>query len=56
MVQKVTQCSETHEKSIFRYLRYGCSEFLESSEKKFVPKDAQCSETDFDLNLTIFSF
>ena len=33
--------------------------FLESSEKELknvVPKNAQCSETDFTLNLTILRF
>ena len=31
-------------------MRYGSSKFLESSEFFFVPKDAQCSETDFLVN------
>ena len=29
---------------------------LNQLKKKFVPKDAQCSETDFDLNLTILQY
>ena len=31
---------------------YGRSKFLESSEFFFVPKDVQCSETDFSQNST----
>ena len=37
-------------------MRYGRQKFLESSEKKIVPKDEQRSETDFALNLTISRF
>ena len=37
-------------------MRYGCSKFLESSEFFFVPKVVQCSEMDFDQNLTVLRF
>ena len=42
----------------YLFLRYSCSKFLESSEKKVVqvPKYTQYSETDFALNLTILEF
>ena len=42
----------------FYFLRFGCSKFSElcGKKSKIVLKDAQCSETDFALNLTILGF
>ena len=37
-------------------MRHGRSKFLDISEKKIVPKEAQCSETDFSINFAIFCF
>ena len=53
-VQNVAQCSETNEKSILRFLVFEIWSFKIKKmltiwlKKNFiVPKDAQCSETDF---------
>ena len=50
-VQKVTQCSETNEKSIF--WSFKIHKFVQFF---FILWDAQCSETDFYPSLTILRF
>ena len=54
--KNVAQCSETNRKSIFRDLRFLLFEIrsftiLRFAWKKIVSKDAECSGTDFALNL-----
>ena len=62
LVQKVAQCSEMNEKSIFRFLRFlvfkiWSFKILNIVWFFFHPKRcALCFETDFSLNLTILWF
>ena len=65
LVQKNAQCSETNEKSIFRFLRYLVFEIWSLNlnhlaEFFFVPNDAHCSEMDFLVHefflVAIFNF
>ena len=60
---KDAQCAETNEKTLIRFLAFEWwSKFLEylspfdQNDKKKIPEDAQCSETDLALILTILRF
>ena len=58
MVQKVAQCSETNKKINFPISSYG-DMIVQSSYNSvffFISEDAQCSETDLALILTILQF